>query len=196
MFTAIRLIQYVENFHVPEVKEFYYPKRAFKALLEAPTRDEWDMAVHRLTQMPGKEEHITYAGGLPVPGWGGNTLGRLLFLALHQGEHPNSVGRDKTKCNTILCVNPDHWKVYPENRPKVEQETEPEAKSLGQKIVEDARRSCETSRKIGYSSKGKAEAAVREMRKRNRGRIACKRIRAYECQNPFCGQWHITTHAK
>lgn len=193
MHTTIRLIRYVEGFRIPNVKEAYYPKRAFKGLEVAPARDEWDMAVHRMTPATGGCIH--YAGGLLPPAWGNNGLARLLYIALHESEIPNFIGRDKDKCNDRRCVNPEHMRVYLQNF-KAVKEPDEEPNSLAERIVAYARRSCEISRKVGYETGREASAAVAKFRKQYKGRIARKRIRAYECPSPFCGQWHITTHAK
>lgn len=179
MWHAMRIINYVQRFTLPEIKEAYYPNRAFKSLEVAPDRDDWSMVCHRIT---GGEAggHLHYAKSLRPPVWGQHGLARLLYVTVHQNVPVEVVGRDKTKCSDRLCVNPEHMKSYALDEPL---------------LVVGATRSCEVSRKLGYTE-AKAIETVARMRKIYKGRVAKKRIQAYLCPSPFCKQWHITTHAK
>lgn len=201
MWIAINIINYVENFTPPVIREAHFPKYGFKNLEVKPDPDDWSMVVHRLT--PAQDGHIYYAGGLRPPVWADQGLARLMYLAVNEGagRAHKLVTRNKDLCSDRLCVNPAHmmttWhgKTETEHKPqpaKVQPKPTHQAEEPNPKPKQN--RTCETSRKITYATEQLAQDAANGFRKRAKGMHNRKNISVYRCTNPFCALWHITTH--
>lgn len=214
MWSAIKIINYVNNFVAPSV-EINYPEMIFSELKVAPTRDEWNMVFHRIT--PGPGTHLHYLGGIELPRWGKIKLSRLLYLSMHPNAEIQYVGRDRSKCCDEFCVNPLHMKEF---RPKTVQAQAPapvETKKpvfTKKKVTPTSRtnknppsatkpkpkpkqdRSCEITRKVGYKTEQIAQEAINRHKKNLKGKPNIGKSKPYKCQSPFCGLWHITSHDK